>query len=94
MNRQAPLPVALFSEITGPIKAKFYMKSHWDGGMKVCSNDPAAMPIYDRKMPAMPIYGKSNSKMFSEISRPMTFELGIQHQLIGPYKVCLNDDPR
>ena len=30
---------------------------------------------------------------FSETSRPMIFELGVQHQGLGPYKVCSNDDP-
>ena len=44
-------------------------------------------------MAAMPIYGKNPSKIFSEDSRLMTFELGIQHQGLRPYKVCSNDDP-
>ena len=29
----------------------------------------------------------------SEISRPMTFQCGIQHLCLKPYKVCSNDDP-
>ena len=31
------------------------MEPPWDGGMKVCSNDPGHMT----KMAAMPIYGKN-----------------------------------
>ena len=41
---------------------------------------------------AMP-YGKNPLKILSESSRPITFTLRIQHQGLGPYKVCLNDDP-
>ena len=41
----------------------------------------------------MPIYGKNPSKVFSKIMRPITFELGIQHWGLGPYKVCSNNDP-
>ena len=36
-----------------PIKAKFHMEPQWDGGTKVCSNDPGHMT----KMAATPIYG-------------------------------------
>ena len=35
-----------------------------------------------------------NLIFFSEISWQMTFQLGIQHQGIGPYHVSSNDDPR
>ena len=42
----------------------------------------------------MPIYSKNPFKLFFlATSRPITFELGIQHQGLGPYKVCSNDDP-
>ena len=41
---------------------------------------------------AMPIYGKNLSKI-SKTSRSVTCEL-IQHQGIGPCKVCSNDDLR
>ena len=34
----------------------------WDGGTKVCSNDPGHVT----KMAAMPIYGKTPSNTFSE----------------------------
>ena len=45
-------------------------------------------------MAAMPIYGKNPSAIFfSETGRPITFELGIQHYGLKPYKVCSNDDP-
>ena len=47
------------SETTGPIEAKFHMEPPWDGGTKVCSNDPGHMT----KMAAMPIYGKNLKKI-------------------------------
>ena len=31
------------SEITGPIKVKCHVDPPWDGGTKVCSNDPSDM---------------------------------------------------
>ena len=31
-------------------------------------------------------------KIFSKTSKPNTFALGIQHQGLGPYKLCSNDD--
>ena len=43
------------------------------------------------KVAAMPIYGKKKQKtlkIFSETSRMITFELGIQHLGFWPYKVC------
>ena len=58
--------------------------------MKVWSNGPGHMT----KMAAMPIYGKNPLKIvFSETGRPTTFGLSIQHQGLGPYKNCSNDDP-
>ena len=30
---------------------------------------------------------------FSKTKRPMTLKLGMQHQVLKYYKVCLNDDP-
>ena len=60
----------------------FHMEPQWDGGTKVCSNDLGHMT----KMASMPIYGKNPSKIFSEISRPMTFELGISISHSGPTK--------
>ena len=42
-------------EITGPIEAKFYAESPWDGETKVCSNSPGHMT----KMAATPIYGQN-----------------------------------
>ena len=36
------------------------MELLWDGGTKVCSNDPSHMT----KMAAMPIYGKNQKKKF------------------------------
>ena len=43
------------SETTWPIKAQFYDEPPWEGGTKVCINDPGHMT----KMAAMPIYGKN-----------------------------------
>ena len=40
------------------------------------------------KMNAIPMYGKNLLKIFSETRRQMTFELGIQYQGLGPYKIC------
>ena len=40
---------------TGPMEIKFFMKSSWDRGMKVCSNGPCHMT----RMAAMTIYGKN-----------------------------------
>ena len=45
----------IFSETDWPIKAKFHVKTHWDGGANVCKNGPGHMT----KMAAMPIYGKN-----------------------------------
>ena len=50
------------SETTGPIEAKFHVGSPWDGGTKVCSNDPGHMT----KMAAMLIYGKKLNKSSPE----------------------------
>ena len=49
-----------FSETTWPIKAKFYSKHLWEGGVNVFINNPGHMI----KMAAMPIYGKNPSKIF------------------------------
>ena len=78
------------SETTGPVKVKFHMEPPWDGGTKVCSTGPGHMT----KMAAMPIYGKNLKKSSSlEPKKPMTLKLGIQHQVLGYYQVCSNDDP-
>ena len=48
------------------------MEPPWDGGTKVCSNDPGHMT----KMAAMPIYGKNLKKIFfSGTKGPMTLKL-------------------
>ena len=44
------------------------------------------------KMATMPIYDKSPLKIFSKTSRLLTFERYTASGL-GPYKICLNDDP-
>ena len=61
----------LFSDTAGPIKAKFQMEPQWDGGKKVCSNDPGHVT----KISVMPIYGKNPSKIFSS---DVTLNIGIQ----------------
>ena len=50
----------VFSGTTGPIEIKFHVEPPWDGGMKVCIWGSGHMT----KMAAMPIYGKSLSKIF------------------------------
>ena len=60
--RRRPHSLNIFSsEITRPIKVKFHMELLWDGGTKVCSNDPGHMT----KMAAIPIYGKNLKKSSS-----------------------------
>ena len=58
---------------------------------KVCSNGPGHVA----KLATMPIYGKTPLKIFfPEISRPMTFKLGINNYWrLWPYKDCSNNDP-
>ena len=53
------------------------MKRLWDGGTKVCSNDPCHMT----KAAAMPIYGKSLKNL-----------LLWNHRVLEYYRVCSNDD--
>ena len=78
------------SETAGPIKAKFHMEPQWDGGTKKFVQ---MIRVIWPRWPPCPYMVQNPSKIFSETSRPMTFELGIQHQWLGPYKVCSNDDP-
>ena len=54
------------------------MKRLWDGGTKVCSNDPGHMT----KTAAMPIYGKKLKNL-----------LLWNHRVLEYYRVCSNDDP-
>ena len=48
-------------ETAGPTDMKLYVEPPWDGGTKVCSNDPGHMT----KMATMPIYGKNLKKSSS-----------------------------
>ena len=50
-----------FYETAWPIKAKFYVKSPWEGGTKFCSRHLGHMT----KMAATPIYGKILKKSSS-----------------------------
>ena len=53
--------VQTYSPPKPPIKAKFYMEPPWEGGTKVCINDPGHIT----KMAAMSIYGKTPSEIFA-----------------------------
>ena len=67
------------------------MELLWDGGTKVCANDPGHLT----KMAAMAIYGKNLKKIFfSGTKRPMTLNLNMHHRMLKYYQVCSNDDPR
>ena len=54
-------PFTFSSETAWPIKAKFYVESHWEVGTKVYINGPGHMT----KMAVMPIYGKTLKKSSS-----------------------------
>ena len=61
------------------IEATFHMESLWDGGMKVCLNDPGHMT----KMAAIcPYMVKTFKIFFSGTERPMTLKLGMQHRIL------------
>ena len=75
------------SETTRPIEAKFYMELPWVGGTKVCSEGLGHMT----KMAATPIYGKNPLKIFCGTKGPVNLGFGMQHQGLGPNKVCSND---
>ena len=51
-----------FSKTAWPIKAKFYLEPHWEGGNNVYMyiNGPGHIT----KMAVMPIYGKNLQKSF------------------------------
>ena len=53
--RIPPFSKIFFSKTAWPIKAKFHMEPHGDGGTKVCSRGLGHMT----KMAAMPIYDKN-----------------------------------
>ena len=58
--------------------------------MKVYINGQGHMT----KMAAMAINSKNPSKIFfSRTRRPMILKLGMKHQAIELYKVCINRDP-
>ena len=80
----------LLLQTTGPIKAKFHVELLLAEKLKVCLKYGLG---HVSKMAAMPIYDKNPLKIFSKTRRLMTFKLGIQHQGLGPYKICSNDDP-
>ena len=54
-RRCQPFSNIFTSETAWPIKAKFYVDTHWVGGTKVSINGPGHMT----KMAAMPIYDKN-----------------------------------
>ena len=88
-RRRPPFSKIFFSEPTGPIKAKFYMKHQWEGGTNVFINNPGHMT----KMAAMPIYGKYPSKIFfSGTGGPISTKLGMWHWGLEYYKMFINHD--
>ena len=71
----------IFSETAWPIKAKFYMKHLWEGGMCIYTNVYINNPGHMTKMAAMPIYGKNPSKIFfSKTTGPISTKLGMKHR--------------
>ena len=44
-------------------------------------------------MAAMPIYGKTPSKIFFRTGEPISTKLGMKHQLLKYYNVYINHDP-
>ena len=74
------------------------MEPQWDGGRGGGGGGGGRHNIIQgpglvTKMAAVSICGKNHLKIFSETSRLITFELGIQHQGLLPYKVHSNDGP-
>ena len=57
--------------------------------MKVCITGQGHMT----KMAAMAINSKKTLKIFSRTRRPMILKLGMKHQAMELYKVCINHDP-
>ena len=57
--------------------------------MKVCITGQGHMT----KMAAMAINSKKPLKIFSRTRRPMILNLGMKHQAMELYKVCINHDP-
>ena len=72
-RRRPPFSKIFSSETAWPIKAKFYMKHLWEGGINVFINNPGHMT----KMAAAPIYGKYPSKISSGTGRQISMKLGM-----------------
>ena len=77
----------IFSRTAWPIKAKFHIEPHWDGGTKICSRGLGHMT----KMAAMPIYGQKSSSPEPKGQWPCGLVCSIGD--LGPIIVCSNDDP-
>ena len=57
--------------------------------IKICRYDAGHMT----KMTAMPIYGKTPSKIFSGTGGPISTNFGMYHWGLLPIIICSNDDP-
>ena len=70
----------IFSETTGPIKAKFH------SGLVGRGNESLLHLGHMTKMATMPIYGKNPLKIFGT-KEPLALGLGMQHWVHGPNEV-------
>ena len=61
-RRPSTISKIFSSETAWPIKAKLHMEHPYDGGTKVCINDPGHGHM--TKMAAKPIYSKNHKKIF------------------------------
>ena len=84
----ATISKIIFSKTAWPIKAKFYRKHLWEGGINLFINNPGHMI----KMATMPIYGKNPLKFFTRTTGPISTKLGMKHWGLEYYKLFINHD--
>ena len=90
LKKNGPQGLIFSSETAWRIKAKFYVKHLWNGGINVYIN----YLVHMTKMAAMPIYGKNPSKIFfSESGSSISTKLSMKHQRLKYYNVYINHDP-